>query len=99
MLLVPFYMEHSFAVTLSKNDLKNPSIKIRTLGNLQESNALLYLISSLSVNSLWSDLNLKVPLKKIALQSYEFFYFFIFFIWLDVPHLTYKHSVQDCITS
>ena len=26
-------------------------------------------------------------------------FYFLFFIWLDVPYLTYKHSVQDCIVS
>ena len=28
-----------------------------------------------------------------------FFILFLFFIWLEDPHLTYKHSAQDCIAS
>ena len=27
------------------------------------------------------------------------FLFLLYFIWLDVPHLTYKHNAQDCIAS
>ena len=29
--------------------------------------------------------------------QYVYACIFYFIIWLDVPHLTYKHSAQDCI--
>ena len=42
---------------------------------------------------------MRCPLQIEVSSANQKIYIYIYFIWLDVPHLTYKHSAQDCIAS